>query len=156
MLQIKIYCFIGLSLFLAHCGNDSPIKPSSSLLPKIIIVDSDSAISTHRDPVELRQSSLKRDTLTLLVSYSGGCEKHDFALYGLSYFMKSNPVQSNIYLTHDAHGDLCEAYITEKLLFDLTPLKEIYKERHGDYGPIIIHVFMPGSPISVQTFRYDF
>ena len=38
-----------------------------------------------------------------------------------------SPVYTELVLIHDAHGDSCEAYLTETLTFDLTPLAEDYR-----------------------------
>ena len=53
---------------------------------------------------------LDGDVLRVAVSYSGGCEDHTFELG----FSTANP-EPELWLKHDANGDLCEAYITDTL-----------------------------------------
>ena len=53
---------------------------------------------------------LDGDTLRVEVSYSGGCEEHTFDLETRA----AGPVRE-LWLVHDANGDLCEAYLTEAL-----------------------------------------
>ena len=81
---------------------------------------------------------IENDTLTLTVSYSGGCEIHDFTLVTDGSFMESDPVQLVVTLTHDANDDTCEAYPTDRYVFDLTPIKTLYQEAYRtDKGSII-------------------
>ncbi|MEM1054293.1 MAG: hypothetical protein AAGI52_02105 [Bacteroidota bacterium] len=56
-------------------------------------------------PVEL-----DGDTLRVTVSYGGGCAEHEFRL-------RDQRVggQTEVWLSHDAGGDGCEAYITRRL-----------------------------------------
>ncbi len=49
--------------------------------------------------------------LTLWVSYSGGCEDHTFTFWQKR--ASNGPVQ--LWFTHDAASDHCEAYLTRKL-----------------------------------------
>ena len=81
------------------------------------------------------------DTLTLTVSYGGGCETHDFTLVASDVFMESYPVQLGVTLAHDANGDTCEAYLTEAYEFDLTPIKTLYQEGYReDAGTIVLRL----------------
>ena len=54
--------------------------------------------------------------------YSGGCEPHDFKLY----FQLESMTAAELWIKHDAHNDMCEAYIYEPIEFDLpAELKDI-------------------------------
>lgn len=81
---------------------------------------------------------INRDILTIEVQYGGGCKEHVFSLFGSPAFMKSNPVQIDVMLSHNANNDMCKALITEELSFDLSPLKELWQENYGESGTIII------------------
>ncbi|MCE3294677.1 MAG: hypothetical protein K0R65_391 [Crocinitomicaceae bacterium] len=82
------------------------------------------------DLVTIKSISLKRNILTLEVSYSGGCvEPHDFRLIGSQMLTKSLPPIRNVQLFHNAKGDNCKAMKTEKLQFSITRLAE-----HHDAG----------------------
>lgn len=54
------------------------------------------------------------DSLLVLVSYSGGCENHDFDLD-----IDTARDTTRLWLRHDNGGDNCEALIHERLAFDL-------------------------------------
>ncbi|NIP43704.1 MAG: hypothetical protein GWO41_13230 [candidate division Zixibacteria bacterium] len=94
------------------------------------------------DAFELKDASINGDILTLTVSYSGGCKDHDFTLYmAPPAFMESYPVQANIYLEHQAYNDMCEAYITEDLQFNLRPIAEKYFLEYDQYDDINLNIF---------------
>ena len=71
--------------------------------------------------------------------------------------MASDPVQANIYLQHYANGDACEAYLADSLKFDLTPIKQLYRDHYLPGGEIILNVYdyfedTPGDKISVSYY----
>ena len=96
-----------------------------------IILDDDLYQKASRDPFTFgsftsnKSYELDKDMLKLFVQYSGGCEDHEFLLIGPNGFLESMPVQINVLLSHNANNDLCEAYLSEELMFDLKPLKEV-------------------------------
>ena len=93
------------------------------------------------DAYTINAATLQADTLTLNVSYSGGCETHAFTLVAEERFLESLPVQLRVSLAHNANGDTCEAWITEDYHFDLTPLKEVYQKGYRtDTGTIVLRL----------------
>ena len=124
---------------------------------KIIIddlIDGSYYQNAPRDPLSISSIELNNDILNAKVSFSGGCKGHDFALIASRGFMESDPVQINVLLSHDAHNDLCEAWITEDLAFDLSPLKEAWQQAYQQTsGTIIIH--LEGGEESISL-TYDF
>lgn len=58
--------------------------------------------------------------LTLSVSYSGGCEEHEFNLYSPNQYAKSYPPQLSLFLQHIDNGDNCRARIYKDLIFDIS------------------------------------
>ncbi len=78
-----------------------------------------------RDPVNLEQVSLEERCLVLKVRYSGGCKPHRFELVKPAQLeMTYGPVpqQLSLLLSHDANGDMCEAYLSETLKFDVSSI----------------------------------
>ncbi len=97
-----------------------------------------------RDPVSVDAAVVEEDALRLDVGYSGGCEAHDFRLCWDGSFLESNPVQVRLGLSHDSHGDACEAYITEPLSFDLGPLRAAWQEAYRqETGTILLRWAFP-------------
>jgi len=60
--------------------------------------------------------------LHLNVGFGGGCEEHDFVLEWFGGVGASDPPVVEVKLKHDGHGDMCEAYETRDLYFDLSSL----------------------------------
>ncbi len=136
--------------------DDHPLKGS------VVIDDVDRAIALQEsDAYELEIDGdhapvIENDALILTVSYSGGCEIHDFTLVTDGSFLESGPVQLVATLTHDANNDPCEAYLTNRYVFDLASIKALYQEAYRtDEGPIILHLRYLGDP-GVLTLVYTF
>ena len=105
-----------------------------------IIIDDNYYQNAPRDPFIFDSVKLKEDLFIFKVSYSGGCEEHEFVLISTS-FMESNPVQVNIVLSHEDNDDPCEAWITEEMVFNLLPLKKAWQEQYNKIsGTIIINL----------------
>ncbi|MEX1003011.1 MAG: hypothetical protein WDZ35_12910 [Crocinitomicaceae bacterium] len=76
----------------------------------------------YRDsaPVNLETLDLHENTLIMQISYSGGCEDHEFSLLGLKYTSGSNPVAREIQLYHNNNGDHCRELLEKKLRIDIS------------------------------------
>ena len=74
------------------------------------------------DDFDIVSSEMVDDCLKLVVSYSGGCEIHEFLLYAepLPAF---DEIQGMLSLAHYGHGDLCKALVRDTVSFDLTSLQ---------------------------------
>ena len=108
----------------------------------------------QRDSFTLHDASIEGDELTLDVRYGGGCREHGFKLYMQPVFAESNPVRANLYLSHNANGDDCEALISESLTFDVRKIAELHHDQYGGYGDIILEIFgyftdQPGEGIEI-------
>ena len=106
------------------------------------------------DPFVLNAAAIAGDTLTVNVSYGGGCRTHRFTLVASNVFLESYPVQLGVALAHDADGDLCRAWLTEEYDFDLTPLKRLYQNANQeDAGTIILRLEHSPEPALFYEFR---
>ena len=148
-------CFV---IFFTGCGTGfDPLSTKDLSYPQIIIFDDINSVDISNDAVSINEVSVDNDTLKLNVSYSGGCKEHEFKLFGSSNIAESNPPQAQIFLSHNANNDACEAYITEELAFDLSPLKDSYKQIFQDNGPLLLRIYAPRSsdpvrPLPVYSF----
>ena len=89
------------------------------------------------DPFSLGNATISGNTLTINLSHGGGCAEHEYELFmSPGTFLESFPVQANLYLRHNANGDICRALITKDITFDLTPIAEL----HGQPGPILLNI----------------
>ncbi len=128
----------------SNVGDDSVISiPNDGVSPnevntgRVVITDADENWGT--DDYLLRDAAITDDTLRLVVSYSGGCEKHQFTLVTSGTFLESSRVQLVISVAHNANDDPCEAFPTETITFDLTGIKALYQEVYQqDAGSIIL------------------
>ena len=93
-------------------------------------------------------NSLAGDCLELKVSYGGGCEKHDFAMYWDGNWAESMPPQVNLFLYHNNHGDNCRALLNEKLVFDLQPV------RYNGVGQVIVNIHAEGQKLQRANYTY--
>lgn len=152
MRRILICALSAAMIFLLSCKHDGTLEimHHNSRLPlisnndQIIIVDDIDSLTFIADPARIDTASVQSDLLVLKVSHAGGCEPHDFALYGLSALLESNPPQAEIFLSHEAHGDMCEAWLTKELQIDLSPLREVYQQAYGKHGTILLRIHSPG------------
>jgi hypothetical protein len=79
--------------------------------------------SLARDPVYLHEAFVDGDCLQIKLSYSGGCKEHTIDLARMHPWTASSSSVPTFEIRHNANGDMCEAYFTKELRFDLTPLK---------------------------------
>lgn len=100
------------------------------------------------DSINILNASIEGINLTLEVSYSGGCETHEFKLIGSPMIAKSLPPIRSIVLVHLGKGDACRQLITEKLSFDIRDFaytvseSEIYLNLKG-FEKRILYKFKP-------------
>ncbi|WP_435018025.1 hypothetical protein TA3x_005664 [Tundrisphaera sp. TA3] len=74
------------------------------------------------------------DQLKVDVTYSGGCERHDFELVWSGNYLLSLPPQAVMKLVHRANGDECERLVRETLVFDLLDLAPCVIRLSTDHG----------------------
>ena len=137
------------------CRAVGPVNDESP--PDIIMFRDIDDITLFKDAANITAIWVRDDVLHLRVQYSGGCKPHDFVLYGGSGFLESDPVQAKVYLSHNAHGDLCEALVISDLSFDLGPLRRTYQRWYGLRGPILLRIHEPGAADPIRPLpRYEF
>ena len=109
--------------------------------------------SSIPDEYVINAATVKDGTLRVNVSYSGGCETHEFTLVAEERFMESFPVQLRVSLAHNTNGDTCQEPLTEVYRFDLTPIKEMYQKGYQtDTGTIVLR--LKGAPPSDLTYEF--
>lgn len=80
-------------------------------------------LPVESDPFELNSAVITGDSLILSVSYGGGCRPHVFELLTNGMYAKSLPMQLSLYLKHQANEDMCRAYFTQRIAFDLKTIR---------------------------------
>ncbi len=69
---------------------------------------------------DILKTSIQGNILTIVVTYSGGCNEHDFKLYFDGNYKKSLPPKVDFILTHDNQGDACRSIVEKTLKFDIS------------------------------------
>ena len=85
--------------------------PAPSQTGRVVVAGADARLGD--DDYVLNSATITGDTLTVSVSYSGGCRTHVFTLVIAASFVEDSPVRLPAVLRHDANGDPCEAFLTE-------------------------------------------
>ena len=130
-----------MSLLESPGGNLVSVSSCKATQPSVPVVVNDEGRDVDEwgaDPYEMTAAAIHGDTLVVTVSYSGGCEAHDFTLVVAGTFKESDPVQLTADLAHDANGDACEAWLTEELRFDLGPVQTLYETVYGQADGTIV------------------
>lgn len=113
-----------------------------------------------RDPFIIPEYAIHGGRLDFKVTYSGGCASHHFKLIAFGGWMESFPVQIQAFLSHDANGDTCEAWIERDLSFDLKPLKRAYEESYGVSEPgsttVVIVLDSSGTASSMGWLPFEY
>lgn len=78
--------------------------------------------SLARDPVFIQEAFVDGDCLQIKLSYSGGCKEHTLDLARMHPWTSSSSTVPTFEIRHNANGDMCEAFFTKELRYDLTPL----------------------------------
>ena len=117
-----------LVIFTLSCGNkDKDGKKDDVVTSKGILV---SNFTEYKDnaTTTINAVTLNGNVLNLNVSYSGGCEDHEFTLIGSKLISKSLPPQRGMSLYHKSNNDSCREFITDDLSFDITDFAYLDKE----------------------------
>ncbi|HSH19350.1 MAG TPA: NigD-like C-terminal domain-containing protein [Draconibacterium sp.] len=80
--------------------------------------------SLARDPIYLHEAFVDGDCLQIKLSYSGGCKEHTIDLARMHPWTASSSTIPTFEIRHNANDDMCEAWFTKELRFDLTSLKQ--------------------------------
>jgi hypothetical protein len=106
-----------------------------------------------KDAIDIQGAEVEGDTLRVRAAHGGGCRQHTYELQWNGAFEKSEAGVAKAELVlHDAHGDACEAFLSVQPTFDLTPLKQRWREQQrGEHG--VVELRLAGSQ---ATARYAF
>ena len=110
-------------------GRPDTTAPATSQAGRMVVAGTDAMLGD--DDYVLNSATITDDTLTVSVSYSGGCRAHVFTLVIAASFVESSPVRLPAVLRHDANGDTCEAFPTESYAFDLALVRARYRAVYG-------------------------
>jgi len=145
---MKVIPFIAAGLLAFACGtkknaetgevmpDKNKTTPVTKEVVKVTAAIGDFAKSS--DAIQIDTVEVRGNILYIDVTYSGGCEEHDFEVIGSPMIAKSMPPIRAIQLVHHANGDTCreqksiklEVYIDE-LAYQKEVGSEIYLNLEG-------------------------
>ena len=117
----------------ADLNKPRPVPPQGEVLP-LKVVESFDEVATG-DPIDIFDARIVGDTLKLDIGHSGGCAEHGYALWTTRASTRSLPPQHSVRLTHDANGDMCEAYLRRTLDFSLIPIRRLHQ---GEESVVVV------------------
>ncbi len=119
-LKLKTVNLIFVFLFLVSCNNQPGLNsPENIDFGDPYSLSSGFCGTPPVPPVAILD---QQDTLRIGVFYSGGCKEHDFFL---NYVINDHAL---LWLTHDSHGDACEAAIWDWVSIELPSPLSNYRE----------------------------
>lgn len=128
---MKNWLFIfSIIVFCLSCKKDT-IDTASDICEQKLIVDSKLFDDAPNDDFTFNSVGIEGDCMTVSFSYGGGCEELKVKLIDSESEGFSLPPTRFLRLSLD-DDDNCEAWVTEEISFDLTPL------RRGDSGEFYI------------------
>ncbi len=131
---------------------DTPLFVST-LQGSVYMDDAGEAVRV--DLYRMNEATITGDTLTVNVSYTGGCETHEFTLIAAESFSGSDSVTIDISLAHNSNGDRCRKWLTEDYHFNLEPIKALYQEVYQqNSGTIILR--LDDVPNELEEIAYEF
>lgn len=120
---ILIFFTITLFCFIIHCSCNNQNTNDDNIINGMPID------KVFGDSYNVEGGSIKTEPPYLLVTvtYSGGCEEHEFKLK--AHYLKldtetkeTEKLKVEFYIIHNANNDSCEAEITEDLKFNLAEI----------------------------------
>ena len=113
-----------IAILLTSCGSSSaPLRVQPPGDHPEVFVDPSVNPGVGIDPVNIKDAQQIGDFVVLDVSYSGGCEEHEFKLESTGRYSSTYPPEVEVTLKHNSNNDRCRGMIDKKLWFDLKPLK---------------------------------
>ena len=145
MTRFLKYLSAVLILMFLGCNENSFINDSGDfLIDKVIIADNVN-VKLKNDYLKVLEQYVSGDYLILKVQYSGGCKEHEIQIFTTGALLKTNAPQAELFISHDADNDSCEALITKELKINLIELKNFYKTNFNRIQIILLRIFEPGT-----------
>jgi len=119
---MKNWILICLAIGICFSCEKDNIDTSSAICDQKLIIDSNLFDSAPNDDFTFNSVKIEGDCMNISFSYGGGCEDTKVKLIDSDSEGFSLPPTRFLRLSLD-DGDNCEAWVTEEISFDLTPVK---------------------------------
>ncbi len=107
---------------LRACNGGSTGGTPTTTSPAVLLPAAGICDTTPLDNVSISDAWLDGDELHATLTYSGGCGDHDFDPCWNGMWLKSDPMQVDLAIVHNANGDMCKALLTEEHVFDVSTI----------------------------------
>ena len=105
---------------LENQGAEKPPKEEPRFVwEENVIVDKEFTMDKSGDHIDIAKLWMEGDNLNVRMSFSGGCETHEFKLYTNGKYLKSLPPKLKLILWHDNKKDACRGVVKADLRFNL-------------------------------------
>jgi len=156
-----IYLLIMSLIALNSCSDDivNTEIPENALIKPILYLSGTCNFSTiNTDEISIQSIHIVNDILIIDASYSGGCDIHSTALFSLTGFLESYPVQLSMKLIHHSYSDTCSNVISERFYFDLKSVATMYTLAYRENnGVVLLNIFDSDSTnYYLPQQRYEF
>jgi hypothetical protein len=143
-LKMNKFYVIVLAISLSSCDKDENIgctdpdavnyDPSATAIPESdianciydtacpSIIQNVNANDYPMDSYSIDTTFINHHTAFIDISYSGGCELHNFELIHEFIFCGTPPVHIQLILSHNKNNETCEALMEQSLCFDISSL----------------------------------
>lgn len=120
----KIIIVSSLLIIAIACGNSKNMSKKNNVIVQPVTLTNDfSSYARESSETQIINAVVLDSTLTLNVSYNGGCKDHNFQLLGSKMIQKSLPPIRNLMLIHNANNDDCRELIERELKFNISDFK---------------------------------
>jgi len=119
--MIKTIAIATIMIITISCKNSKQNKQKAmkQILP-VTLTNDFTTYSRNNAGTQIINATIIDSTLTLKVSYNGGCEVHSFEMIGSKMIQKSFPPIRGIKLIHNANNDQCRELIEQDLRFNIS------------------------------------
>jgi hypothetical protein len=122
----------------ANCTDPAGPYVAADSVGRVRVALGSSPTQWRTDAMQIDSARAEADTLVVHVTHGGGCAAHEYAAIAWNGWLESHPVQVGTLIAHDGHDDPCDALISARLRFDLTPLKQAYWASYGTGSAVLI------------------
>ena len=121
----EIIILASVLMFSFGCSNSKKAQQKKNEIKVFPVVLSNDFVTYSRNNTETKilNAFISDSTLTLNISYNGGCETHGFELIGSKMIQKSYPPIRSVMLVHHSNNDDCRELVEQELKFNVSKFK---------------------------------
>lgn len=123
ILIVAVSLFLSVGLMACKTGKNVKSKDGKGKNMVVVQQNKDYVQPEDMPSFEITDMKIEGDIAELFITYSGGCNQHEFKAYFNGAFMKSMPPKVNVMIEHDSKGDSCRELVSDTLYIDLKEVR---------------------------------